>query len=892
MGHKNSFLLFSVFMSLCFSLFARNDSDYESGDAWIVKNGQTNAEIVISEKAVPMTRLAAEQLREHLKDMSGAELEIVNQPSRSGKIKIFVGPSQWTRKKGIEVDDLKHDAYKVVAGKDWLALVGRDLPLLKQDDDAPSQRGELASELLKLAALHPINERKKREKLWEKWYALCGGKWGLNYKQLCKQYNKELGIWKWDERGSFQAVADFLRWLGMRWYMPGELGKCVPERKDIPLPKVDKVVKPDFPVRFVKMMFGYSKDEALWELWAGFNGPADMIDASFPSHGVLAVTDTRTKKGIYHHPAADDPKPDSYYAKYNGKPYRGKELKGKPRGPKGCLSSKGLRNDLVCYARKFFDIMESPAMSLMLADGYTKICECELCEGKDTPERGPDGVLSDYAWDMVNDVAREVYKTHPDKIILGASYGAYRRPPTTIEKFSPNVVAYITNHRCTFRQDPANKARFLGYREGLLKLSSRKKNALLFWEYYRGIYHTPHFNPHVIAEDLKSVKGIGMGDCIDLYRQKGKKAKVPTEQNMAVQHLDLYVTARLLWDADQNVDDLLDEYYETFYGPAAADIKALVEHGENTWMSMMKSKEDIDKTLRLIKSAMNKVDPETQYGKRVALLYAYLQPLELMSAQKAVERVNVPEIHALHGDHLSVKVDGVLDDPIWSNKNMRIYSRGDLLERKTGKKSKPFRTRVAVAYNKSHLYFGITARKLPGDLDFFKTVEKDSPSLLEKEHVEILLEPPGHSYYQICVNPAGIVTDLDKSLKGKDLFNWDSEIEVKTSVDENNATWRAEIKMPLKGKDQSFILPYEGVSGDRPTRTMPWYFNVSRHVPRENGELILEYSPSLTQDAECHLDKFARLSVGRYNFKKFTWDNALRRRVPRVKKKDKPKEKD
>jgi hypothetical protein len=125
------------------------------------------------------------------------------------------------------------------------------------------------------------------------------------------------------------------------------------------------------------------------------------------------------------------------------------------------------------------------------------------------------------------------------------------------------------------------------------------------------------------------------------------------------------------------------------------------------------------------------------------------------------------------------------------------------------------------------------------------------------------------------------VTDLDTTLEDDDQFNWDSEMEVKTSVNENGTAWYAEIKMPLKGKEQSFLLPYEGVTGERPNRFFPWYFNVSRHIPGEDGPLILEYSPSLTRDTEHHPEKFARLSVGRYNVKEFKWDNALRRRVPR-----------
>ena len=50
-------------------------------------------------------------------------------------------------------------------------------------------------------------------------------------------------LWQFDERGSLNAVCGHLRSLGVRWYLPGELGEVVPKMKSIPLPKLDDTVK-------------------------------------------------------------------------------------------------------------------------------------------------------------------------------------------------------------------------------------------------------------------------------------------------------------------------------------------------------------------------------------------------------------------------------------------------------------------------------------------------------------------------------------------------------------------------------------------------------------------------------------------------------------------------
>ena len=67
--------------------------------------------------------------------------------------------------------------------------------------------------------------------------------------RIYKDYNKHLDIWSYDHRGSLNAVYAFLYDLGVRWYMPGELGEILPRAQDIALPKVDRTVRPVFHVR-------------------------------------------------------------------------------------------------------------------------------------------------------------------------------------------------------------------------------------------------------------------------------------------------------------------------------------------------------------------------------------------------------------------------------------------------------------------------------------------------------------------------------------------------------------------------------------------------------------------------------------------------------------------
>ena len=57
----------------------------------------------------------------------------------------------------------------------------------------------------------------------------------------------------------------------------------------------------------------------------------------------------------------------------------------------------------------------------MPPDGYTAICQCEKCKGKDSPQRNERGLLSDHVWDFVNRVAKEIAKSHPRAKVLNCA---------------------------------------------------------------------------------------------------------------------------------------------------------------------------------------------------------------------------------------------------------------------------------------------------------------------------------------------------------------------------------------------------------------------------------------------------------------------------------------
>jgi hypothetical protein len=215
------------------------------GDTYIVENGEPRAEIIIAEKPARTTRLAAQELQNYVERISGAKLGIVTKQSGQVPVSVYVGRSVYTDQLGVTAQGLEHGAYRIMSGDDWLVLIGDDTDFTPVEPWARS------------------HSHWQNEKVHE-WDRLTGAKWSnpfaagmyRNYSGNARQFDPanavsgdEIQFWRFDKRGSLNAVYAWLRELGVRWYMPGELGEIVPQTRSIALRAIDRTIRPDFAIR-------------------------------------------------------------------------------------------------------------------------------------------------------------------------------------------------------------------------------------------------------------------------------------------------------------------------------------------------------------------------------------------------------------------------------------------------------------------------------------------------------------------------------------------------------------------------------------------------------------------------------------------------------------------
>lgn len=802
-------------------------ADIGRAETLMVERGVARAQIIIADQPTRSQKVAANELQTFVERISGAKLPIGTTVNPDYPVKVYVGRSAHTDKLGIRDDDLIEGGYRMVSGDGWLTLIGRD------DDYV-------------IAGPWPRNPTDKAElaQVHAQWDEQSGGTWGLPTTSVSRSYSPLLDLWEADERGSLNAVYRFVSDLGVRWYYPGELGLIVPERKSIALPTVDVTARPDFPLRHLFIYFNEfftarpgledMLDKVRWQLWLGLRSKRLVIGHS-TGHGTMSVISRPEVKAA--HP--------EYYQLQSGKRLTHHDGYGAP-----CLSSQGLLEENIRYVRAVYDVLNQPAASVAPSDGYTP-CHCDLCKGKDTPARGYSGSLSDYVWAYTDAVAREVYKTHPNRKVTCIAYVPYLLVPEKIDTFSPNLIVGLCDWR-SLNYDPKHREHYLGLRrDWLAKLPSK---TLWIWDYYlhgwpRGgggaWLAAPAFFPRLIAEDLRSLKGISLGDYIEVYSSHSSDKF----DAMIVNHLNCYVTARLLWDADTDLDAMLEEYYEKFYGPAASQMKAFIEYAEANWMHTSKDPQVIDRLFELIAPARQAAGDGT-YGERVGRLEHYIQRLKPLRERLIKGRDDAPEVRTLGRDGRAATIDGKLDEPFWQG--LVEYGLSNIETGAPPNWGTTFRT----AWAGDSLYVGIICRDNDTSKLNITTREPGNMGVWNGDNIEILLETQVHAYYQIAINPAGVMVDVDRKSGINTL--WQSRAEVACHI--GDGYWSVELRIPAAGLEAGQVDPGTSVAGTRPTQTYPWYINVCRQRSRPNGKELSAFSPTGRPNFHDPM-KFGRLWV-------------------------------
>lgn len=799
-------------------------------EPWIIEEGQANASIVTAEDPPRRVKLAATELQTYLERITGARLPVGAEPSEQHPVTIYVGRSRHTDELGIDEADLDHGAFRMVSRADSLVLLGRDEDFEPREPWARSH-----------------GDRERAQAAWEE---ISGGHWLNPMNSVFRRWHQRGGEdslgWAHDKGGSLNAVYEFLRTLGVRWYMPGELGEVTPQRASIALPDIDRTVTPDFAVRFWHgAHFVYEAEDVMWERRLGMNSAYEVLGAGMHVHGMRL---------IHGHEKLQQAHPE-YYALIEGE--RDTHHRGTGHA---CFSSEGLEREAVRFARATFDHLDEPAVSLWPQDGY-RGCECELCEGQSA---------SELVWGFIDRVARELHETHPDRLVTGGAYAQYRMPPDSIDTFSPNVAVFISNVGRPTLDDPEQWDAYWefiqSWREklGPKRIIRNENNRYSASGGASGAHPVPFpvLHPRAMARDLRELEGISLGDWNEQARANFGQPGKSYWRAPGLDHLTLYVNARFLWDAGQDLDALLDEYYELFYGPAAEEMRAAFDFAQATYQRDERptpGRIDLEDRLQLVEMLHTARDAagDTIHGQRIELILSELPPRDELRRDAAIaeQRADVPvftraiDMGASKWDEQrdTFVLDGRIDEPFW-----QVYPHGGGLRQARSGERAEHSTTFYVRWLDGHIYFAIRCEDPATESLNISTTEDGDLAILDGDHVEIMLETDVHRWYRLVINPAGALLDMDMAAEDEARQRWKANADAAAHIGEDG--WSVEARIPVVSEQEGAMDPLHNVVGHKPSshrsRAVPWRFNVGRVRVRDGEREVSAYSPTESNDVQ------------------------------------------
>lgn len=195
-------------------------------------------------------------------------------------------------------------------------------------------------------------------------------------------------------------------------------------------------------------------------------------------------------------------------------------------------------------------------------------CQCHECKALDDSECSPSASIIHF----VNEIAEEVHKNYPEKLIDTLAYQYSRKPPRSL-KPRENVIIRLCTIECCFSHslEGCDSEQNRKFKEDI-EAWSRIAPKLYVWDYVTNFanYIMPFPNLYVLKPNIEffikhNVKGIF------------EEGNYSSGGNGEFAELRAYILAKLLWNPDDDVDIIIEDFLDGYYGKASKPIKDYIE---------------------------------------------------------------------------------------------------------------------------------------------------------------------------------------------------------------------------------------------------------------------------------------------------------------------------
>jgi len=386
---------------------------------------------------------------------------------------------------------------------------------------------------------------------------------------------------------------------GIVWARPDEkLGTFYLPDADLTLTETDYRDIPAFQVRGWQVSFPIPLPDLVWNLrncatWTSAN-PRDrevirmrmelgIEQEGFYAHNIVRRFMTRDRYWETH---------PEYYSMQNGKRIDPKPISGIASPAQLCFTNREMVKEFL----KRFDeeIAKDPhhqVYAICLEDNLSA-CRCPECskpidlpDGSQLPLGAPNFDSTRF-YMFLNEVARHLNEVAPGKKITTFAYIFAEAPPAVPLEDNVQIILCPCYKDLRYPVDaPRNKTT----RDHLDEWAKRGVKAVLY-EYYGLAGDYPRPIDKIIAADLKYAEKLGniVGMHSEILQDSDEESykyrhTMPSYVFWDVNAMYIWVGTQLMWDPDQDVEALRDQFLKVVYGAAAPDVKEYFALTEKSW---------------------------------------------------------------------------------------------------------------------------------------------------------------------------------------------------------------------------------------------------------------------------------------------------------------------
>ena len=507
--------------------------------------GEGRCYVVVADGASPVVRFAADELTNFLFKATGEMLPVRNRPS-PGVQAIVLGTNGWSAAVGLDASCRRRDSFFIKTVDDRLYIGG--------NDDLAFDPGKIIA-----GTGHQVAEARRR----------------ISY----------------GERATLFGVYEFLeRFVGVRFYFPGELGTVVPLRRKVVVSDVDLMIEPAFLGRSVSRGLpwfdanggpGGAKNPSGEALsWFRLRMQTDRIPFGHGQNGFRLVERFKDSHPEYFRVSKEGERDFDLKVTKDHPFYKTRQL---------CHTSDvwdELYRDIRCYFRgepsslRGFTLpggswgRESPFhgryVNVMPQDAFHR-CYCENC--LKTFDYADPNFASEVIWSNTVSIASRLEAEGFDAVIDQMAYKPYGMPPKVA--IPRNVEVMLAETGPWALCDSETFELQVRHVESWFHKLGRKVS---LWTYpCKACWFTPPdapcMAPRAFAAFFKRVSPWVKGVLCETYAER-----------WFYQYLNFYVFSRIAWDPSTDIDELLAEHHRLLFGAAAEPMARFYETLERIWI--------------------------------------------------------------------------------------------------------------------------------------------------------------------------------------------------------------------------------------------------------------------------------------------------------------------